>query len=294
MKYKKFEEAALEGALQESKERCMDAYFAMKDAEKRGDEEELKNIVREWCIQSFNWDRAEDELEAYIRLLRKPEEPKERVDLDLLRWLAKTITEEYDRKGLDAGMPAPPVYEDFGADNYITAYTKERKFVATPYEIKSMRDRFTESGEDYYRTVAGRNRLCRYGLTAGTPTQEEIKEDNTEKPEWAESDTPIHVVNASTRNGLREGSKIDKILKGRWGLIYVRRGEILLFSPRDVEKAILGYFWIWVTPTEDFNDGLPPHWELKAAIDISKFTSRIECEVPEKFVKAKDDKPTDC
>lgn len=167
--------------------------------------------------------------------------------------------------------------EDYGLDLNCTGYTDSGRFFHILYEVKTIRRKFTE---EYLRTVAGRNAKCRYCDSADTV--EEL-ERCSELPEWLTGDTPVHVINSTDKYG-RPTGKWHKLREARGGLIYLKEGELLVFTPKGLREAFLGYLWIKCGHTTDFEDN-EVTWERKAAIDLAKYSYKIKCEVPRKFLE---------
>ena len=166
--------------------------------------------------------------------------------------------------------------EDYGIDLGCSGYTEEGTVFDIPYEVKTITNKFTN---EYLSKVAGRNPKCRYCVTADTV--EEL-ESCTDMPDWLKADTPIHILNSTDKYG-RPNGKWHRLLEANGGLIYVRKGEILVYTPNALKKAFLGYIWIKCTHTTEFEDR-KMGWERKAAIDMTKWSYRIKCEVPEEFL----------
>lgn len=200
----------------------------------------------------------------------------ERIDRESLEF----ICGEYNKyhEGYECGIQMRGEEEDYGLDLFVTGITEAGAYYETEYEAKTIRKKFNW---EYLTKVAGRNRYCRYCESASTV--EEFETDTTPMPEFLAGDKPIHVINSTTRNGELKG-KIHKMLEARAGLIFLREGEILVYTPKALKNAILGYLWIKCKPTTDFSYE-PPHWERKAAIDLTKYSYKIKCKVPEDLLK---------
>lgn len=171
--------------------------------------------------------------------------------------------------------------EDYGIDLGYSGYTEAGSFYDIPYEVKTMRGKFND--REYLTKKAGRNSKCRYAESA--ETVEEL-EGFTECPDFG--NVPIMMINSTDRYG-RPNGKWHKLEEAAGGLVFLKKGEILVFTQKALQKAFLGFIWIKCTPTTDFGYE-PPHWERKAAIDIDKWSMRLKCEVPRKFWEEKNDK----
>ena len=168
--------------------------------------------------------------------------------------------------------------EDFGWDLYQSSLTLSDNVIIKPIEVKSVRYTW-----EYLRTTAARNGSIRYGLTAGTPTQEEIALSHADKPEWLKNGLPINTLNGETKNGDRYYSKVEKMRRDKAGLIFLCRDGIYIYKNKDLfDKAILGYLWQNLEHTSDFED-MDKGWELKAAVNMDAWSMRIRREVPQEY-----------
>lgn len=206
-----------------------------------------------------------------------------RTDLKRLERFVEDFNEYVD--GTGTGVWIDSIEEDFGIDLALSGYTKSGEHYSR-MENKSItyRDLFSDSA--FVRTGALRNDSVRYGLTGYTipPSQEEIEADTTPRPDWANSDKPLHFLNAANRWGDRRNAKITKLLEGKYWVSFTFIGGHLIFSPSALRNAIVGYAWVKLTPDTEFTDK-PPVWELKAVIDLSAFTEFIETEIPYELLR---------
>lgn len=172
--------------------------------------------------------------------------------------------------------------EDFGWDLYQSSVTRNDTVLIKPIEVKSVRYSW-----DFLRNKAARNGSFRYGLTAGTHTQKEIAMSSADRPEWLKDGIPINVLNAETKNGDREHSKVEKMRRDKAGLIYLCSDGIYIYKNEDLFlKAILGYLWQNLEHTSDYED-TDKGWELKAAVNMDAWSTRIKREVPQKYFNGK-------
>ena len=205
-----------------------------------------------------------------------------RVDYEVLKFVCQKLNEfnaEYECGFLMKGEE-----EDYGLDLLFTGITEEESRFETEYEVKTMRGRYND--REFLTKVAGRNRSCRYCESART--YEDFDRDTTPMPEEFKGGKPIMMINSTDKYGNLTG-KWHKLEEVKGGLIFVRAGEILVFTQKALKKAFLGFVWINCSHTTDFGDRCR-YWERKAAIDIDKYSTRIKCKVPEKFLKNKNDK----
>ena len=203
-----------------------------------------------------------------------------RLDLPRLKRAIADLNEYYEGTGIGFFMPSES--EDYGIDIPMSGVSKGGRAVWSKMELKAVSpiygDLFAEGG--FYRRTAARNRAWRYGLTADTKvSQEAISADTTPKPEWCYTDAPYEVLNASTKDSRWEGSKVEKLLRERCGVIFMAVDGYYVFSPKDLKKAIVGYAWQLVPHTTEGDDSTVA-FERKAVIDMNKYTRWIEKEVP--------------
>lgn len=248
---------------------------ALDDESVADSEEDKKEAIATAKWAKWNRDRAEKEKEALLR------GDKKRVDYDSLEFVAGKITEDCEKREVEAGMVGPTMFDDYQADLYETGITAGSEFYSTPYEVKTMSRKFNYK---YQTTIAGRNSRCRYCESASTI--EEMEVDRTPMPDFLKGGIPIHVINDTDYYGGTENAKKNKALEGKWGLIFVMEGKILIYSPKAVKRAILGYIWIKVYHSK-WNQKV--QWERKAVIDLSAYSRKIECDVPDDFLERKVD-----
>lgn len=205
-----------------------------------------------------------------------------RVDYEVLEFVCQKVNEyvaEYE-----CGISMKGEEEDYGLDLLFTGITEADKYYETEYEVKTMRGRYND--REFLTKIAGRNRSCRYCYSART--YEDFDRDKTPMPEEFKGGKPIMMINSTDKYGNLTG-KWHKLEEVKGGLIFVKEGEILIFTQEALKKAFLGFVWIKCSHTTDFGDR-GRHWERKAAIDIDKWSARIKCEVPRKFWEEKNDK----
>ena len=94
--------------------------------------------------------------------------------------------------------------------------------------------------------------------------------------------TPIYYVNAETDGGGL--AKWDKIKASGACLSFLAADGIILFSPKDLEMAFLGYGYDLVNHTTEFGKEWKVRWEKKAILDISRGFF-IPCDTPPELLK---------
>lgn len=91
-----------------------------------------------------------------------------------------------------------------------------------------------------------------------------------------EPGTPIYYVNAEAKDG---PSKWDKIVASGACLSILAADGIVVFSPRDLKDALIGYGYDRVTHTTEFGKTGERTWEKKAILNLEKGTF-IPCTTP--------------
>lgn len=267
----------------------------MKEIEVLENEEKL--------IRDYELDPLMQELESYENGSKKYKECEEKVkavlyEIELVKqniWFVQEgIPERSDkdrlqehcdiinayREDYESGMHMQTPFEDYGIDLRETGWTEDNRFYVTPYEDKSLSGKYTYS---WLETVAGRNDKCRYCSSA--TTVEKLEADRTPMPKWTKGKEQILALNATDKYGKLSG-KWFKLQEAKSGLVVELKGEggeLLVFTPKALQKAFLGYYWIKCEHTTEFNDRTLG-WELKAAVDLRKFSYKV----PREFIKEYD------
>lgn len=83
------------------------------------------------------------------------------------------------------------------------------------------------------------------------------------------SGTPIYFVNATDAYGNEENGKWKKLLDDHACLCYLAPDGLLLFSPKTLKDAFIGYADYYVKHTTQF-DNKKMRWERKAVISLEK------------------------
>lgn len=83
----------------------------------------------------------------------------------------------------------------------------------------------------------------------------------------------IYFVNAEDLYGNMENGKWMKMKNKGAGLCFIAYDGYLLFSPKKLEKALIGFAYYYNRfHTEQINKHYNPRWELKAIINLDKGT----------------------
>lgn len=190
-----------------------------------------------------------------------------------------------------------PIEEDFNLDLTFTAKTDN---IEHRYEMEIKTDRYgpymigEEVAKNWYacrdchdnpKSIGNNMRFCDVPPSSMTITQltewttsmtyEEINKDTTPIPENIKN-KPIYIINATMQSGLIKKNKYEskgyKIYR-QWDryLTYNMKDGILIFTPKRLRDAYLGYCWYLTTHTTDFKEGSKEKiWELKIILDLSK------------------------
>ena len=96
------------------------------------------------------------------------------------------------------------------------------------------------------------------------------------------SGSPIWIVNAEDRTGGKDNAKFHKLIENKACLAFVAGDGIVLFSPKTLKKALVGYAYWFGTHTTQFRDK-QVRKEKKAVLDLSKGLF-IPCKPPKEFL----------
>lgn len=199
-----------------------------------------------------------------------------RTDNELLDWVCDYLNNvpKYEKLRNEIGLGF--YYgseEDYGMDIMQSAITID----AVPIEVKGMNPRYDW---EFYEQTACRNESIRYGLTGGTPTQEEIDADRTLPPDCLKKGIPINVLNAEDWYGRWEYSKMAKMMRNKAGLIYVHQGGLITFDYNTLfNEAFLCYLWQKLKHTRRFNNQ-EKRWEKKGSFNMDKCKDHFIVDVP--------------
>lgn len=186
------------------------------------------------------------------------------------------------------------IIEDFGADSEFSATTSNgiNGYLA---EVKTIRK--TPISDDHWRAENYRMlRWCDTPSSSITPdnleewtatmTEEEMDNDSTPIPDNIKGKR-IYYLNATAWDNTTANAKSRKLFsKGNYYLIYLGRDGLLIFNPKQLRKAFLGYAWNKVTHTEDIKGGdKKKRWELKTMLDMDKGTFISKPTPPELLIK---------
>ncbi|MEE3491165.1 MAG: hypothetical protein VZR10_09865 [Methanobrevibacter sp.] len=93
-------------------------------------------------------------------------------------------------------------------------------------------------------------------------------------------DTPIYYLNAEAHSGL---SKWEKVIESGACVSFLAADGIVLFSPKDLKEAFLGYGYDNVSHKTEFGAKGKRQWEKKALLDLSRGFF-IPCKTPKELI----------
>ena len=181
-----------------------------------------------------------------------------------------------------------PEEENHGVDDiYFSGVTMTGKLTANIAELKSLKGGhyFKNNGiwNDFYSTD-NPNGITRFMMFGNTPPDDisiiELPKQWHPKsyiPEQAPMPDSwkgkhIYMLNAQDRNHSITNCKTYKVFKANACLFYVAPDGLILFTPKTLKEAFLGYAWFRnKSHTKEYttkNDH--PVWELKAFFDLDK------------------------
>ena len=96
--------------------------------------------------------------------------------------------------------------------------------------------------------------------------------------------TPIYFINGTDINGNYDNGKYSKILKKNGCLSFLAGDAILLFSPKRLAEAFLGYAEYQVRHREEIGNDKKRNWEVKAVLDLTK-AYVLPCSTPKDLLR---------
>lgn len=98
------------------------------------------------------------------------------------------------------------------------------------------------------------------------------------------SGSPVYFINATDKFGDFNNGKFKKILDANGCLSFLAGDACLLFSPKALREAFIGYASYVVSHTTEFGRKEPRKPEIKAVLDLSK-ADVIKCKTPGEILK---------
>ena len=160
-------------------------------------------------------------------------------------------------------------YENYGINDIdLSAFTDNfLHYTYYPLEAKTIKGGFNffEDGEwrDYFIRDIYKKLTFSYGDPLGTGT-------------------PIYFVNAENKYGKDDG-KWQRLLANNACLCFLAGDAIVIFSPRELEKAFMGFADYCVLHTTEFGNKDKRRPEKKALLDLSK-GHVIPCKPPKELL----------
>lgn len=84
------------------------------------------------------------------------------------------------------------------------------------------------------------------------------------------SGTPVYFVNGTDKYGDFSKGKFTKLLANHACLVFIAADGLVLFSPKSMQEAFLGYAAYKVRHTTEFGKDYERVWETKAVLDLTK------------------------
>ena len=193
-----------------------------------------------------------------------------RTDIERLRRVKEILNQNYSWLDVEFNEE-----EDYGIDLQVTGHTEDGD---VPFEMEvktitpsygTIKDKDGNYG-DFFCHIAARNRKWRWCATASS--QSDFWADKTPSPELGNK--PIHVLNAADKFGNKQNSKLNKLLTNNFGLIFLTKDWLIIFSPKQLKRAIVGYGWLYQEHTKELRDK-SSKFEYKALLDLSKASKYI-------------------
>lgn len=96
------------------------------------------------------------------------------------------------------------------------------------------------------------------------------------------SGAPIWIINAEDRTGGKENAKYYKLIDNHACLAFVAADGIILFGPKKIQEATVGFAYWFGSHTTNFKDK-QKRKERKAVLDLSKGLF-IRCKPPKEYL----------
>ena len=163
-----------------------------------------------------------------------------------------------------------PQYENYGVNDIdFSAFTDNfLHYTYYPMEAKTVKGgyNFFEDGEwrNYFTCdIYNKLKFQDSGITSGSP---------------------VYFINATDKFGDFNKGKYKKILDAHGCLSFLAGDACLVFSPKALEEAFIGYANYYASHTSEFGDKGPRRPELKAVLDLTK-AHVIPCDTPKDILK---------
>ena len=190
-----------------------------------------------------------------------------KVDYPTNKWVADYFEANYDW----VTSATASEIEDYSVKDVSITTDDDREY---PVEVKRINGgyKMKEDGEfrDYFTRELYEKLRFESGTTSGTPV----------------SGTPVYFVNAEDKFGNMENGKWKKLLNAKACLVFIAPDGMLLFSPKTLKEAFVGYADYLVKHTTEFGKKGSRHWEKKAVLNLEK-GRYIPCNPPAELFTSK-------
>ena len=206
-----------------------------------------------------------------------------KTDCEINNWVASWMVDEYDW----ITNATADCVENYGIDDIVfTAVTTCGDRLIKTQEVKSLKGgkQFKYDGmwNNYFYTSNPEGIISKMMFGNTPPPDMDILdvphqwEPNSFTPEYRQlpeewENKHIYILNAEDKYHRVHNGKFYKVVENNACLCYVAPDGLILFNPKTLRKAVLGYAWFRNSShTEEFNKDNVPCWELKVIIDLEK------------------------
>ncbi len=182
-----------------------------------------------------------------------------KVDCERNNFVAQTLKEKYEWI-INATADCQ---ENYGIDDVMFSAGTEDNFIGVPLEVKSIKGGFQlkyEGEWNPYFVCGIYNKLVFKGSRPA-------------------DGTAVYFINATDAHGDFEKGKYQKLLDNHACLAFLAPDGILMFSPKDLKEAFVGYADYYVRHTTEYKKYGKRDWETKAVLCLEKGTY-IPCNPP--------------
>lgn len=188
-----------------------------------------------------------------------------KIEYEVNSWVARAIT-TYVPAILAAEAREEEDYEVADIDMSAATISNPSGYKYYPLEVKRIMGCYNFKEEGEWRSFF---------------TQDYYKRLQFEDAEIT-SGAPIWIINAEDKTGGKARAKFYKLIENNACLAFLAADGIILFSPRSLKEALVGYAYWFGTHTTEFKDK-GRRKEKKAVLDLSKGLF-IPCNPPKKYL----------
>jgi hypothetical protein len=182
-----------------------------------------------------------------------------KVDCAINKYVAQQLKENYEWI-INATADCT---ENFGIDDIMFSAGTEENYIGVPCEVKSIKGGWQLKYDDDWNNY----------FTCG------IYNKLTFHKEPPTVGTPIYFINATDYRGDYSKGKYQKLLENHACLVYIAPDGMIIFSPKELKNAFVGYADYFVRHTTEYGKNNKRLWETKAVLDLSQGTY-VPCNPP--------------